>query len=73
MFNVVATGHRAVAHLAHVVPAVVAVHGGWFTFLRVVVIAVDWTLIATAARARHSHHRGSGDLSVDEHERNQAG
>jgi len=71
MFNVVATGHRAVVDYAHIMFAVTAVHGN-FTFLRVVVMAVNWTLIAAATRTGDSHHRGGGDLGVHEHERNTA-
>ena len=51
--------------------AVAAVHRN-FIFLRVVVIAVNWTLIAAAARTGDSHYRAGGDLSVHEHERNTA-
>jgi hypothetical protein len=50
---------------------VTAVHGN-FTFLRVVVMAVNGTLIAVAAGSGHGHYRGGGDLSVGEHERKEA-
>ena len=41
-------------------------------FLRVVVIAMNRTLIAPAAGAGNHHYRGARNLCVHEHERNEA-
>lgn len=67
-----AAGHGAGIRLAHDVAVVAAVHGCFFTFLRMVVIAVNRALVAAAAGAGDSHYRGGGDSPVHEHERNQA-
>jgi len=72
LFGVVAAGHRAVVHRAHVMFAVATVHRSVSGFLRVVVIAVNRTLIATAARSGNYHYGGARDLCVHEHKRNEA-
>ena len=73
LFGVVTAGHGAGIHFAHFVAAMAAVHGGLFIFLRVVVIAVNWTSIAGAAGAGNHHYGGARNLCVHEHERNEAG
>ena len=72
LFGVLAAGHRALVHRAHVMFAVATVHRRGIGFLRGVVIAVNQTLIATAARAGDHHYGGARDLCVHKHERNEA-
>jgi hypothetical protein len=73
LFGVLAAGHRAAVHRAHVVAAMATVHRRVIGFLRVVVIAVNWTLVATAAGSGNHHYGGARDLRVHERERNEAG
>ena len=71
-FAVVAAGQRAVVHRTHIMFAVTTIHRRVIGFLRVVVIAMNRTLIATAAGAGNHHYRGARNLCVHEHERNEA-
>jgi hypothetical protein len=52
--------------------AVATVHRRVIGFLRVVVIAMNWTLIATAADAGNRHYGGACKRCVYEHERKEA-
>lgn len=52
--------------------AVATVHRRVIGFLRVVVMAMNRTLIAAAARAGNRHYGGAGNRCVHEHERKEA-
>jgi hypothetical protein len=72
LFGVVAAGHRAIFHRAHIMFAVATVHRRVICFLWMVVITMNWTLIATAACAGDRHYGSARNRCVYEHERKEA-
>lgn len=72
LFGVVATGHRAIVHRAHIMFAVGTVHRGAICFLWMMVITMNWTLVAATAGAGDRHYGGARNRCVHEHERKEA-
>lgn len=72
LFGVVAAGHRAIFHGAHIMFAMATVHRRVSCFLQLAVMAMNWTLIATAACAGYRHYGGARNRCVHEHERKEA-